>query len=76
MYGSVTVWTSMNDGPYWVILLMYESHNMRHTSFRRLTVINGTPGFWDVTICVCFSHEFDICRFIAFLGYIYEIEIL
>ena len=27
-------------------------------------------------ICVCFSHKFDIFRFIMFLGYIYEIEIL
>ena len=50
MYGLVTVWTSMDDGSYWVILLMYGSHDMRHTSFRRLTVVNGTPGFWDVTI--------------------------
>ena len=40
----------MDDGPYWVILLMYGgSHDMRHTSFRRLTVVNGTPGFWGVT---------------------------
>ena len=23
----------MDDGPYWVILLMYGSHEMRHTSF-------------------------------------------
>ena len=38
MYGFVIVWTSMDDGPYWVILLMYGSHDMRHTSFRRLTV--------------------------------------
>ena len=30
MYGFVTVWTSMDDGPYLVILLLYESHNMRH----------------------------------------------
>ena len=44
MYGFVTAWTSMDDGPYWVILLMYESHEMRHTSFRGLTVVNGTPG--------------------------------
>ena len=42
MYGFVTVWTSMDDGPYWVILLMYGSHNMRHTGFHRLTVVNGT----------------------------------
>ena len=49
MYGLVTVWTSMDDGPYWVILLMYGSHDMRHTGFRRLMVVNGTPGFWGVT---------------------------
>ena len=51
MYGLVTVWTSMDDGPYWVILLMYGSHDMRHTGFRRLTVVNGTPGFLGVTVC-------------------------
>ena len=39
----------MDDGPYWVILLMYGSHDMRHTSFLRLTVVNGTPGFWGFT---------------------------
>ena len=33
MYGFVTTWTSMDDGPYWVILLMYGSHEMRHTGF-------------------------------------------
>ena len=44
MYGFVIVWTSKDDGPYWVILLMYGSHDMRHTGFRRLTVVNGTPG--------------------------------
>ena len=49
MYGLVTIWTSMDDGPYWVILLMYGSHDMRHTGFRRLMVVNGTPGFWGVT---------------------------
>ena len=31
-------------GSTWPFLLMYESHNMRHTGFRRLTVVNGTPG--------------------------------
>ena len=50
MYGLVTVWTSMDDGPYWVILLKYGSYDMRHTGFRRLTVVNGTPGFWGVTM--------------------------
>ena len=49
MYGLVTVWTNMDDGPYWVILLMYESRNMRHTGFCRLTVVNGTPEFLGVT---------------------------
>ena len=49
IYGLVIVWMNMDDGPYWVILFMYESHNMRHTGFRRLAVINGTPGFWGVT---------------------------
>ena len=43
MYGFVTVWTSMDDGPYWVILLTYESHDMRHTGFRKLTGVNETP---------------------------------
>ena len=45
MYGFVTVWTSMDDEPYCVILLMYGSYDMRHTNLRRLTVVNGTPGF-------------------------------
>ena len=30
----------MDDGPYWVILLKYGSHDMRHTGFHRLTVVN------------------------------------
>ena len=42
-----------DDGPYWAILLMYGSHDMRHTGFRRLTVVNGTPGFWGVTLDEC-----------------------
>ena len=49
MYGLVTEWTCMDDGPYWVILLKYGSHDMRHIVFRRLTVVNGTPRFWGVT---------------------------
>ena len=43
MYGFVTVWTSMDDKLYWVILLMYGFHDMRHTGFRKLTMVNGTP---------------------------------
>ena len=38
-----------DDGPYWAILLMYGSHDMRHTGFRRLTIVNGTPGIWGAT---------------------------
>ena len=49
MNGFVTVWMSMDDGPYWVFLLMYGSYDMRHTGFRRFTVVNGTPGFWGGT---------------------------
>ena len=30
-------------GPDVAILLMYGSHDMRHTGFSRLTVVNGTP---------------------------------
>ena len=49
MYGLVTVWTSMDDRPYWVILLKYGSHDVRQAGFRRLTVVNGTLRFWGVT---------------------------
>ena len=67
MYGLVTVWTSMDDGPYWVILLKYGSHDMRHTGFRRLTVVNGNPGFWVVTL----GPHFTISIFSLFsLGFI------
>ena len=59
MYGLVTVWTNMDDGLYWVILLMYGSHDLRHTCFRRLAVVNGTPGFWGVTNCFLFFYCWD-----------------
>ena len=69
MYGFVTVWTSMDDGPYWVILLMFGSHDMRHTGFRRLTVVNRTPGFWGVTKslnqCQWWSERSDITTLYA-----------
>ena len=45
----------MDDGTYWVILLIYGSHDMRHTGFRRLTLVNETPGFWGVTDSVSSS---------------------
>ena len=32
-------------GPTWPFLLMYGSHDMRDTGFRRLTVVNRPPGF-------------------------------
>ena len=47
-----------DDGPYWVVLLMYGFHDMRHIGFRRLTVVNGTLGFWGVTFMIC-NVEFD-----------------
>ena len=31
-------------GPTWPFLLMYGSYDMRHTGFRRLMVVNETPG--------------------------------
>ena len=31
-------------GPDVAILLTYGSHDVRHIDFRRLTVVNGTPG--------------------------------
>ena len=37
-------------GPTWPFLLMYGSHDMRHTGFLKLTVVNGTPGVWGVTL--------------------------
>ena len=49
MYGFATVWMSKDDGLYWVISLIYGSHDMRHIDFHRLTVVNGTSGIWGVT---------------------------
>ena len=31
-------------GPTWPFLFTYGSHDMRHTGFRRLMVVNGTLG--------------------------------
>ena len=39
-----TFWLVWIYGPTWPFLFTYGSHDMRHTDFRRLTVINGTPG--------------------------------
>ena len=36
----------------WPFLFMYGSHDMRHVGFHKLTVVNGTPGFWGITINV------------------------
>ena len=43
MYGFVTAWTSMDDGTYWVILLMYESHEIRHTGFLQVNASQRDP---------------------------------
>ena len=77
MYGLVTVWTSMDDGPYWVILLMYESHDMRHTGFRRLTVVNGTLGFWGVTVLLTYSYHHAhthiyLCVLFIYVSFLYS----
>ena len=37
-------------GLAWPLLLMYGSHDMRHTSFRMLTVVNGTPRVRGITV--------------------------
>ena len=43
---SMDVWANV------AILLMYESHDMYETqAFRKLTVVNGTPGIWGFTVC-------------------------
>ena len=44
----------------WPFLLTYGSHDMRHTGFRRLTVVNETPGVWSVT-------EYDVSLYILVL---------
>ena len=36
-------------GPDVAILLTYGSHDMRHTGFHRLTVVNGNPGVQGAT---------------------------
>ena len=45
-------------GPTWPFLLTYGSHDMRHTGFCRLTVVNETPrdrGITHTLMCVaCF----------------------
>ena len=48
-------------GPDVAILLMYESHDMRHTGFRKLTVVNRTPRNWGVTFNLrSITHRFQI----------------
>ena len=46
--------------PKWSFLLMYGSHNMRHTVFHRLTVVKGTPrDFGCHTTCPDFGIIYD-----------------
>ena len=42
----------MYDGPYWVISLMYGSHDMRHTGFPR---VDG--GQRDPQVLGCHTHS-------------------
>ena len=44
-------------GPDVTILLMYGSHDMRHTCFRRLTVVNGTRGLGRHIKYMCNSFD-------------------
>ena len=39
----------MMCGPMWPFLLMYGSHDMRHTGFSRVDGGQRDPGFWSVT---------------------------
>ena len=75
MYGLVTVWTSIDDGPYWITLLKYGSHGMRHTGFRRLTVVNRTPGFWGVTLSFYFLIYLFFLRFFL-IYYLFFLQLL
>ena len=70
VYDLITIWTSMDDGLYWVILLMYGSHDMRHIGFHRLTVVNGTSGFWSVTYKVFKNHNLIYHNFYRFYNFI------
>ena len=57
MYGFVTVWVRMYDGPYWVILLMDGSYDIRHTGFPQ---VDG--GQRDPQDLGCHSNNmFDNC---------------
>ena len=43
-------------GSTWPFLFTYGPHDMRHTGFRRLTVVNETPRIWGVTAAkTCYS---------------------
>ena len=57
----------MDDGLYWVILLMYGSHDLRHIGFRRLTLVNETLGFWGVTIYLDYNPNINIFQMVLFL---------
>ena len=59
MYGFVTVWMSMYDGLYWVILLMCGSHDMRYTGFLQVDGGQRDPR-------VGASHKYSSLSFIIF----------
>ena len=46
---------------------MYGSHDMRHTGFRRLMVVNGTLGNWDVLVAGSIEAKQEIMEFVHFL---------
>ena len=55
-------------GPDVAILLMYGSHNMRHTGFHRLAVVNGTLGNWGVTRSTDQRHAYPRNRSVVALA--------
>ena len=67
MYGFVTIWTSMYDGPYWVIFTHDGSHDMRHTSFPQVDggqrdpkVLGVTTTLYSCTTTIVFSASFSV----------------
>ena len=53
MYAFLTVWVSMYNGPYWVILLMDGSHDMRHAGFPQVHGGQRDPQDLGCHIKVC-----------------------
>ena len=46
-----------DDGPYWVILLMYRSHDMRHTGFPQVD-----DSQWDPRVLGCHNKNENLVQ--------------